>query len=91
MPDVVRRQVAPPSPTFDDDISSEIEDFSDIAATQNTAFLEEEGLLQEEVAGDGQLGEISSLLPHTAVLWRCIAVLSRHRPPYHTSCLARIL
>ncbi len=54
MPDVVRRQAAPPSPTFDDDMSSEIEDFSDTAA-QNTEFLEEDGLLEGE-AGDAQLG-----------------------------------
>jgi hypothetical protein len=53
MPDVVRRQAAP-SPTFDDDMSSEIEDFSD-AAAQNTEFLDEEGLLEGE-AGDPQLG-----------------------------------
>lgn len=54
MPDV-RRQGAPPSPTFDDDTSSDIEDFSDTAA-QTTEFLDDDGLLEGEVAGDGQLG-----------------------------------
>jgi hypothetical protein len=52
MPD---RQGDPPSPPFDDDISSDIEDFSD-AAAQAAEFLEEDGLLDGEVAGDGQLG-----------------------------------
>jgi hypothetical protein len=49
MLDVVRRQVAPPSPTFVDDTLSEIEGFLDTDATQNAAFLDEEGLLQKRL------------------------------------------
>jgi hypothetical protein len=67
MPD--RRRGTPPSPAFDDDVSSDIEDFSD-AAAQTTEFLEADGLLEGEAAADGQLGAPPAPPPPPASLTR---------------------